>query len=70
VKRGKHPTFNVEPFVAKAMQGRHPTPNIPAMSECQPLDVERWMLVVGCFPFDHLLRFFGVFRGSQSPFPL
>jgi hypothetical protein len=39
VRRGKHPTFNIE----------HPTPNVPAMSERQPLDVERWMLVVGCF---------------------
>jgi hypothetical protein len=49
VKQGKHPTFNIE----------HPTPNAPAMSKRQPLDVERWMLVVGCFPF--------VFRGFSTP---
>jgi hypothetical protein len=57
VKRTEYPTFNIE----------HPLPNVPAMSERQPLDVERWMLVVGCFPFDHLFRVFNVFRNFSTP---
>jgi hypothetical protein len=56
MRREKHSTFNIE----------HSTPNVLVVSNCQPLNVGRWMLNVECFLLIHPFRVSGAFRDSST----